>query len=49
MKTSSKYFGLAVGPRPVNMSRNDPKNYFTYDVTYKKSAPPTKHFFSSPD
>jgi len=25
MKTSAKHFGLAVGPRPGNMSQNDPK------------------------
>jgi len=43
MKTSTKHFGLAVGPRPGNMRQNDPKT--TYDVTHKKSAPPTKKFF----
>jgi len=25
MKTSAKYFGLVVGPRPGNMSQIDPK------------------------
>jgi len=25
LKTSAKHFGLAVGPRPGNMSQNDPK------------------------
>jgi len=28
---------------------NMPKNYFTYDVTHKRSAPRTKNFFSSAD
>jgi len=45
MKTSTKHFGLVVGPRPGNMSQNDPKNYFTYDVSHKQSAPPNKKFF----
>jgi len=27
MKTSAKYFGLAVGPRPGNMSQNNPKTH----------------------
>jgi len=26
-----------------------PKNYFTYDITHKKSAPPNQKFFSSAD
>jgi len=42
MKTSAKYFGLAVGP-----SARKPQNYFTYDVTHKKSTTPTKNFFLS--
>jgi len=38
MKTSAKYFGLAAGPRPGDMSKNGPKAYLTYDVTHKKFA-----------
>jgi len=45
MKTSAKYFGLAVGPYA---RQHEPKwfqNYFTYDVTHKKSATPNQKFF----
>jgi len=46
MKTSEKYFDLAVGPQARWHEPKWPKNYFTYDVTYKKSATPNqKHFF----
>jgi len=40
MKTSAKYFGLVVGPW-----LKWPKNYFTYDVTHKKSATPNQKIF----
>jgi len=32
-----------LGPRPGNMSQNDPKT--TYDVSHKKSAPPNQKIF----
>jgi len=45
MKTSAKYFGLAVGPLARQHEPKWPQNYFTYDVTHKKSIPPTKKCF----
>jgi len=46
MKTSEKYFGLAVGPLARQHEAKWPKNYFTYDVTHKKTAVPNcKNFF----
>jgi len=45
MKTSAKYFGLAVGPWARKHEPKWPPNYFTYDATHKKSATPTKEFF----
>jgi len=46
MKTSAKHFGLAVGPRPGNMTQNDPKaTSFMMSVT-KNPHPATKNFFS---
>jgi len=47
MKTSVKNFGLAVGPLAREHEPKWPWNYFTYDVSHKKSAPPTKTCFSS--
>ena len=44
MKTSAKHFG----PRPGNMSQNDPKTT-AFMTSLKKSSPPTKQFFSSAD
>jgi len=38
MKTSGKYFGLAVGPWASQHEPKWHKNYFTYDVTHKKST-----------
>jgi len=49
MKTSAKYFGQAVGPYARQHEPKWPKNYFTYDVIHKKSAPQTKKIFSSAD
>ena len=40
MKTSAKHFGLAVGSQVRQHEPKWPQNYFTYDVTHKKSAPP---------
>jgi len=34
MKTSTKYFHLAVGPRSGTISQKWPKNYLTYDITH---------------
>jgi len=45
MKTSVKYFGLAVGPQAREHEPKWPKNYFTYDVTHKKSATPNQKIF----
>jgi len=45
MKTSAKHFGPAVGPEARQHEPKWPKNYFTYDVTHKKSTTPTKKFF----
>jgi len=45
MKTSVKYFGLAVGPRPGNMSQNDPKIALILTSLTKNQQPPTKIFF----
>jgi len=52
MKTSAKYFCLAVGPRSVCLavgpsSQKWPKPTLlnTYDVTHKKMKPKTKTFF----
>jgi len=45
MKTLAKHSGLAVGPYA---KQHEPKwslNYFTYDVTHKKSATPNQKFF----
>jgi len=42
MKTSVKYFRLAVGPRSGTSSQKWQKTYLTYDVTQKK--PKTKIF-----
>jgi len=42
MKTSAKYFGLAVGPQSKQPEPKRPKNYFTYDASHKKSAIPNQ-------
>jgi len=50
MKTSAKYFGLAVGPSARQHEPKWPKNCFTYDVTHKKSKTPNKkNLFSNAD
>jgi len=45
MKTSAKNFGLAVGPRPGNMSQNDPKTTSLMTSLTKNPHSPTKNFF----
>ena len=45
MKTSAKYFRLAVGPRSGTSSQKWPKTYITYDVTHKKTKPKTNKIF----
>jgi len=40
-----KYFGLAVGPYARQHEPKWPKNYFTFDVTHKKSAPLNQKIF----
>jgi len=46
MKTSSKHFDLVIGPRARQHEPKWPYNYFTYDVSQKKSANPRqKNFF----
>jgi len=48
MKTSAKYFGLLSGWAPSQVTWDKPKwpkNYFTYDVTHKKSATPNQKIF----
>jgi len=49
MKTSAKYFGLAVGPRPGNMSQNDFRTTSLMTSLTKNLQSPTKNFFSSAD
>jgi len=44
MKTSAKYFPLAVGPRSGTNSQKWPKAYLIYDVTHKKNKTP-KFFY----
>ena len=43
MKTLAKHFGLAVGPWARQHEPKWPQNYFTYDVTHKKSATPNQN------
>ena len=45
MKTSAKHFGLAVGLLARQHDPKWPQNYFTYDVSHKKSAPPNQKIF----
>jgi len=45
MKTSMKYFHVAVGPRSGISSQKWLKTYLTYDVTNKKMKPKTKTCF----
>jgi len=44
MKTSAKYFGLAVGPRPGNMSQNNPKTIYLWCHSQKICYPNQKNF-----
>jgi len=44
MKTSAKHFGLVVGPRPGNMSQNDPK-ITSLMMSLTKNAPPRQKYF----
>jgi len=46
MKTSLKHFGLVLGPRPGNMSQNDPKTTSLMTSVTKNPHPPTKKFFT---
>jgi len=45
MKTSAKHFGLVVGPYARQHEPKWPQNYFTYDVSHKKSAPHNQKSF----
>jgi len=45
MKTSVKYFGLAVGPRQDNMSQNGPKTTSLMTSVTKIRTPNQKNFF----
>jgi len=45
MKTSAKYFGLAVGPRTGNMSQNDTRTTSLMVSLTKNPHPPSKKFF----
>jgi len=46
MKTSAKHFCLAIGPRPGNMSHNDPKTTsFITPLTKNPHPQPKKNFF----
>jgi len=47
MKTSAKHFGLAVGPRPGNMTQNGPKTTSLMTSVTKNPHSPTKNFFSN--
>jgi len=47
MKTSGKHFGVVVEPSARQHEPKWPWNYFTYDVSHKKSASPNQKFFSS--
>jgi len=44
-KNFSETVGLAVEPYARQHEPKWPQNYFTYDVSHKKSVPPTKKFF----
>jgi len=44
MKTSARNFGLAVGPRPGDMSQNGPKTTSLMTSLSKNPQPPTKKF-----
>jgi len=45
MKTSSKNFGLAVGPQPGNMSQTDPKTTSLMTSLTTICTPQPKNFF----
>jgi len=47
MKTSAKHFGLAVGPRPSNMSQIDPKTTSLMMSVTKNPQTLTPPFFLS--
>jgi len=47
MKTSVKHFGQQLGPRPGNMSQNDPKTTSLMTSVTKNQHSPTKIFCSS--
>jgi len=47
MKTSPKYFFLAVGPRSGTSSQKWPKTHLTYDVTKNETQNPKFFFHSS--
>jgi len=49
MKTLAKYFGLAVGHRPGNMSQNGPKTTSLMTSLTKNLQPQPKKLFSSAD
>jgi len=44
MKTSAKYFGLAVGPRPGYMIQHGPKTTSLMTSLIKNLQPSTKNF-----
>jgi len=45
IRTSAKYFGLAVGPRPGDMSQNGPKTTSLLTSLLNKPQAPTEMFF----
>jgi len=45
MKTSAKHFGLVVGPQAGQHERKWPQNYFSYNITHKKSKPSNQKIF----
>jgi len=45
MRTSAKCFGLTVGSKARKHEPKWPKNYFTHDVTHKKSTTPNQKIF----
>jgi len=45
MQTSAKHFGLAIGPRPSDMSENDPKTTSLTTPLTKICNPGPKKFF----
>jgi len=45
MKSSAKHCGLGVGPKPSNMSQNDPKTASLMTSVTKNPHPPKKKIF----